>query len=72
MSRLGPIETIAELRQHLFDLPSDTAVEIEAGIAITAATVVELYRSTWQGPLALVIHHDDEHRRISLVKVERP
>jgi hypothetical protein len=49
-----------------------TAVEIEPGIAITAATVVELYRSTWEGPLALVIQHDDEHRLISLVRVERP
>ena len=72
MSRLSPIETIEELRQHLFDLPSDTAVEIEAGIAITATTVVELYRSTWQGPVALVIRHDAEHRGISLVRVERP
>jgi hypothetical protein len=72
MSRLSPIETIEELRQHLFDLPCDTAVEIEAGIAITATTVVELYRSTWRGPVALVIHHDAEHCGISLVRVERP
>ena len=72
MSRLSPIETIEELRQHLFDLPNDTAVEIEAGIEIMAATVEELYRSTWQGPVALVIRHDAEHRGISLVRVERP
>ena len=70
MSRLSPIKTIEELRQHLFD-PSDTTVEIEAGVAITASTVVELYRSTWQGPVALVIHYDAEDRRISL-KVEQP
>jgi len=44
MSRLSPIETIDELRQHLFDLPSDTAVEVDEGIAITATTVLELYR----------------------------
>jgi hypothetical protein len=72
MSRLSPIETIEELRQHLFDLPGDTTVEIEAGIAITAATVIELYRSTWQGPVALVIHHDAGRQRISLVRVEQP
>jgi len=71
MSRLSPIKTIEELRQHLFDLPSDTTVEIEAGVAITASTVIELYRSTWQGPVALVIHYDAEDRRISL-KVEQP
>ena len=62
MSRLSPIETIEEL----------TAVEGEAGIAITARTVVELYRSTWQGPVALVIRHDTEHSGISVVRVERP
>jgi len=33
---------------------------------------VELYRSTWQGPVALVIRHDAEHCGISLVRVERP
>ncbi len=44
MSRLGPIETIEELRQLLFDLPGETAVEIEADIAITATTALELYR----------------------------
>ena len=60
MSRLSPIKTIEELRQHLFDLPSDTTVEIEAGVAITAATVIELYRSPWQGPVALVIHYAPE------------
>ena len=68
---MSPINTIEELRQHLFDLPSDTTVEIGAGVAITAATVIELYRSTGQGPVALVVHFDAEHRRISL-KVERP
>ena len=71
MSRLSPIKTIEELRQHLFDLPSDTTVEIGAGVAITASTVVELYRSTWQGPVALVINYHAEDRRISL-KVEQP
>ena len=49
MSRISPIETIGELRQLLFDLPDDTAVEINADISITAANVVELYRSPWQG-----------------------
>jgi hypothetical protein len=33
MSRLGPIETTEELRQLLFEVPGDTAVEIEADIA---------------------------------------
>jgi hypothetical protein len=28
--------------------------------------VIELSRSTWQGPVALVIHYDAEDRRISL------
>ena len=72
MSRLSPIETIEELRQHLFDLPSDTAVEVDEGIAITATTVLELYRSPWQGPVAIVIHHDPGRQRISLVRVEQP
>jgi hypothetical protein len=34
-------------------------------MAITAPTVIELYRTTWQGPVALVVHFDAEHRRIS-------
>jgi len=72
MSRLGPVETIAELRQLLFDLPGDTAVEIEAGIAITATTALEFYHSPWQGPVALVINHDPDSACISLVRVERP
>jgi hypothetical protein len=72
MSRVSPIGTIKELKQHLFDLPGDTAVEIEKGIAITAMTVLELYRSPWRGPVALVVHHDAERRRVSLVRVERP
>jgi hypothetical protein len=72
MSRFSPIETFDELRQHLFDLPSDTAVEIDEGIAITATTVLELYRSPWQGPVALVIHHDPGRQRTSLVRVEQP
>ena len=63
MSRLSPIETIDELRHHLFDLPSDTAVEVDEGIAITATTVLELYHSPWQGPVALVIHHDPGRSR---------
>ena len=50
MSRFSPIETIEELRQLLFDLPDDIAVEINADISITATNVVELYRSPWQGP----------------------
>jgi hypothetical protein len=72
MSRLSPIETIEELRQHLFDLPGDIAVEIDEGITITPTTVLELYLSPWRGPLALVVHHNAERRRISLVRVERP
>src|SRR6516164_2205355 len=60
MSRLSPIETIEELRQHLFDLSGDIAVEIDEGIAITATTVLELYRSPWRGSVALVVHHDAE------------
>ncbi len=72
MSRLSPIETIEELRQHVFDLSSDTAVQIDEGIAITATTVLELYRSPWQGPVALVIHHDPGRQRTSLVRVEQP
>ena len=72
MSRLSPIETIEELRQHLFDLPGDIAVEIDEGVAITATTVLELYCSPWRGSVALVVQHDAERRRISLVRVERP
>jgi hypothetical protein len=72
MSRLSPIMTMEELHQLLFDLPGDTAVEVEAGINITATTVVDLYHSPWQGPLTLVVLHDVDERRISLVKVERP
>jgi hypothetical protein len=72
MSRLSPIMTVEELHQLLFDLPGDTAVEVEAGIDITATTVVDLYHSPWQGPLTLVVLHDVDERRISLVKVERP
>jgi hypothetical protein len=72
MSRLSPIETIEDLQQHLFDLPADTAVEIDEGVAITARTVMELYRSPWRGLVALVFLHDAERRRISLVRVERP
>ncbi len=72
MSRVGPIETIEELRQLLFDLPGETAVEIEADIAITATTALELYRSPWQGPVALVIYHDPDSACVSLVRVERP
>ena len=72
MARISPIETIEELRQLLFDLPGDTAVEINADISITATNVVELYRSSWQGPVALVIHHDPDRRRIGLVRVEQP
>ena len=72
MSRLSPIETIDELRQHLFDLPSDTAVEVDESIAITATTVLELYHSPWQGPVALVIHHDPGRQRTGLVRVEQP
>lgn len=72
MSRLSPIMTVEELHQLLFDLPGDTAVEVEARIDITATTVMELYRSPWQGPVALIIHHDAEERRISLVRLERP
>jgi hypothetical protein len=72
MSRISPIETIEELRQFLFDLPGDTAVEINADISITAANVVELYRSPWQGPIALVIHHDPGRQRIGLIRVEQP
>ena len=53
-------------------LPGDTAVEINADISITATNVVELYRSPWQGPIALVIHHDPNRRRIGLVRVEQP
>ena len=64
MARISPIETIEELRQLLFDLPGDTAVEINADISITATNVVELYRSSWQGPVALVIHHDRDRQRI--------
>jgi len=71
MSRLSPIETIEELRQHLFDLPGDIAVEIDEGIAITATTVLELYRSPWQGPVALVIHHDPGRQCTSLVSVAK-
>ena len=72
MSRLGPIETIEELRQLLFDVPGDTAVEIEVGIAIIATTALELYRATWQGPVAVVFDHDPDRQCISLVRVERP
>ena len=72
VSRISPIETIEELRQLLFDLPDDIAVEINADISITATNVVELYRSPWQGPIALVIHHDPNRRRIGLVRVEQP
>ena len=72
MSRLSPIVTVEELHQLLFDLPGDTAVEVEAGMDITATTVVELYYSPWQGPVTLVIYHDADKRRISLVRVERP
>jgi hypothetical protein len=72
MSRISPIETIEELRQLLFDLPGDTAVEINADISITATNVVELYRSPWQGPIALVIHHDPGRQRIGLIRVEQP
>ena len=72
MSRLSPIMTVEELHQLLIDLPGDTAVEVEAGIDITATTVVDLYHSPWQGPLTLVVLHDVDERRISLVKVERP
>ena len=71
MSRLSPVMTIEELRMLLFDLPGHTAVEIEAGISITATTAWELYRSPWQGPVALVIQHDT-NTRFSLVRVERP
>ena len=60
MSRLSPIETSEELRQHLFDLPGDTAVEIDEGIAITATTVLELCRSLWRGSVALIVYHDAE------------
>jgi hypothetical protein len=70
--RLSPIETSEELRQHLFDLPGDTAVEIDEGVAITATTILELYRSPWRGSVALVVHYDAERRRISLVRVEQP
>ena len=70
MSRLSPIETIEDLQQHLFDLPADTEVEIDEGVAITATTLVELYRSPWRG--SGVYYHDAERRRISLVRVERP
>ena len=45
MSRLSPIVTVEELHQLLFDLPGDTAVEVEAGMDIMATTVVELYYS---------------------------
>jgi hypothetical protein len=71
MTRLSPVVTLEELRMLLFDLPGDTAVEIEAGISITATTAWELYQSPWQGPLGLVVHHDPD-RRFSLVRVERP
>ena len=70
MSRLSTIETIEDLQQHLFDLPADTAVEIDEGVAITATTVMELYHSPWRG--SGVYYHDAERRRISLVRVERP
>ncbi len=72
MRRLTPIETLQELRQLLFDLPGDTAVEIEAEIAIVATTALELYYSPWQGPVALVINYDPNGACISLVRVERP
>ena len=72
MSRLSPIMTVEELHQLLFDLPGETAVEVEAGIDITATTVMELYHSPWQGPLTLVVLHDADKRHISLVRVERP
>jgi hypothetical protein len=39
---------LAKLHQLLFDIPRDTAVEIEA---FTAPTGLELYRSPWQGPV---------------------
>jgi hypothetical protein len=72
MSRISPIGTIEELRQLLFDLPGDTVVKIDADISITATNVAELYRSPWQGPIALVIHHDPDRQRIGLVRVEQP
>ena len=41
-------------------------------IDITATTVVDLYRSPWQGPVTLVIHHEADKRRMSVASVERP
>jgi hypothetical protein len=35
MSRLSPIMTVEELHRLLFDLPGDTAVEVEAEMDIT-------------------------------------
>ena len=55
MARISPIETIGELRQLLFDLPDDTAVEINADISITATNVVETL------PLALARPHRVGH-----------
>ncbi len=72
MSRLSPITTVKELHQLLFDLPGETAVEVDADVDITATTVVELYHSPWKQPLALVVLHDADEHRISLVRVERP
>ena len=46
--------------------------KVEAGIDITATTVVDLYRSPWQGPVTLVIHHEADKRRMSVASVERP
>ena len=67
VSRISPIETIEELRQLLFDLPDDIAVEINADISITATNIVELYRSPWQGPIALVIHHDPDLPALTII-----
>ena len=70
MSRLSPIMTVEELHRLLFDLPGDTAVEVEAEMDITGDHGGLLF--PWRGPVTLVIHHDADTRRISLVRVERP
>ena len=45
MSRLSPIVTVEELHQLLFDLPGDTAVEVEAGMDIMASGAALLFSS---------------------------
>ena len=72
MSRLSPIETIEQLRQHLFDLPGDTAVEIERRHRNHGDDGVGALPLPWQGPVALVIHHDPGRQRTGLVRVEQP